>query len=154
MTIAVEEGFKWFGTDEGVLGRTLNVAFFRDANGIPANSDRLYKPWRVQFGEKAITGLIRDHHLSDLIGFALQPVWTRCRRASIRNGRFALSRGAHAGFHRRSQFACSSMEKTPGSITPATAGSFCASFYGLVQSDLDLKGVSPLKRSRRRKRLG
>src|ERR1700693_5372384 len=69
LAIASEEGFKWFGTDEGVLGRTLNVAFFRDANGIPANSDRLYKPWRVQFGEKAITGLFRDHHLSDLIGF-------------------------------------------------------------------------------------
>jgi alpha-amylase/alpha-mannosidase (GH57 family) len=69
LTIAAEEGFQWFGTDEGVLGRTLNVGFFRDTSGVPANADRLYKPWRVQVGGSGITGLFRDHHLSDLIGF-------------------------------------------------------------------------------------
>jgi alpha-amylase/alpha-mannosidase (GH57 family) len=69
LTLAAEEGFQWFGTDEGVLGRTLNVGFFRDASGIPANSEKLYKPWRVQLAGKGITGLFRDHHLSDLIGF-------------------------------------------------------------------------------------
>jgi alpha-amylase/alpha-mannosidase (GH57 family) len=69
MTIAAEEGFQWFGTDEGVLGRTLNVGFFRDSNGIPANADRLYQPWRLQFPNTGISGLFRDHHLSDLVGF-------------------------------------------------------------------------------------
>jgi alpha-amylase/alpha-mannosidase (GH57 family) len=69
LTIAAEEGFQWFGTDEGVLGKTLNVGFFRDATGIPANSEKLYKPWRVQLAGKGITGFFRDHHLSDLIGF-------------------------------------------------------------------------------------
>ena len=69
LTIAMEEGFRWFGTDEGVLGRTLNVGFFRDANGIAANAERLYKPWRLQIGGAGITGLFRDHQLSDLIGF-------------------------------------------------------------------------------------
>jgi alpha-amylase/alpha-mannosidase (GH57 family) len=69
MTIAAEEGFQWFGTDEGVLGRTLNVGFFRDSNNIPANADRLYQPWRLQFPTTGITGLFRDHHLSDLVGF-------------------------------------------------------------------------------------
>ena len=69
LTIAMEEGFQWFGTDEGVLGRTLNVGFFRDTNGLPANSERLYKPYRVQLANSSINGLFRDHHLSDLIGF-------------------------------------------------------------------------------------
>jgi alpha-amylase/alpha-mannosidase (GH57 family) len=69
LTIAAEEGFRWFGTDEGVLGRTLNVGFFRDANGIAANADRLYQPWRLQLAKAGITGLFRDHHLSDLVGF-------------------------------------------------------------------------------------
>jgi alpha-amylase/alpha-mannosidase (GH57 family) len=69
LTIAMEEGFQWFGTDEGVLGRTLNVGFFRDTTGVPANSERLYKPYRVQLAGSSITGLFRDHHLSDLIGF-------------------------------------------------------------------------------------
>jgi alpha-amylase/alpha-mannosidase (GH57 family) len=69
LAIAAEEGFQWFGTDEGVLGRTLNVGFFRDSSGIPANADRLYQPWRLQLQNAGITGLFRDHHLSDLIGF-------------------------------------------------------------------------------------
>jgi alpha-amylase/alpha-mannosidase (GH57 family) len=69
LTIAMEEGFQWFGTDEGVLGRTLNVGFFRDTGGLPANAERLYKPCRVQIAGNSITGLFRDHHLSDLIGF-------------------------------------------------------------------------------------
>ena len=69
LTIAAEEGFKWFGTDEGVLGRTLNVGFFRDSSGLPANSERLYTPWKIQVGGQTITGFFRDHHISDLIGF-------------------------------------------------------------------------------------
>jgi len=71
MAIAAEEGYQWFGTDEGVLGRTLNVAFYRDTAGIPANAGRLYQPWRLQIANPnvGITGLFRDHHLSDLVGF-------------------------------------------------------------------------------------
>jgi alpha-amylase/alpha-mannosidase (GH57 family) len=69
LSIAIEEGFQWFGTDEGVLGRTLNVGFFRDAAGTPANADRLYRPYRMQIAGNSINGLFRDHQLSDLIGF-------------------------------------------------------------------------------------
>src|SRR5207247_10102949 len=69
LTIAAEEGFKWFGTDEGVLGRTLSLGFFRDGTGLAANAERLYRPWRVQMGHAGITGIFRDHHISDLIGF-------------------------------------------------------------------------------------
>src|ERR1700740_2243203 len=67
LTIAGEEGFKWFGTDEGVLGRTLSLGFFRDAVGLAANGERLYRPLRLQTGKAPITGLFRDHHISDLI---------------------------------------------------------------------------------------
>jgi alpha-amylase/alpha-mannosidase (GH57 family) len=77
LSIAIDEGFQWFGTDEGVLGRSLNVGFFRDATSIPANAERLYKPWRIQLAGSAssgsagnaIVGLFRDHQLSDLVGF-------------------------------------------------------------------------------------
>src|SRR5579862_1885541 len=69
LSIAIDEGFQWFGTDEGVLGRTLNIGFFRDTSGLPANADRLYKPWRIQLEGRGITGLFRDHQLSDLVGF-------------------------------------------------------------------------------------
>ncbi len=72
LTIAAEEGFQWFGSDEGVLGRTLNLGFFRDSSGTPANAGRLYQPWTLQLPNLGITGLFRDHHLSDL--------WDLCTR--------------------------------------------------------------------------
>jgi alpha-amylase/alpha-mannosidase (GH57 family) len=83
LTIAGEEGFKWFGTDEGVLGRTLNVGFLRDGNGIPANADRLYKPWHVQVGPNGVTGLFRDHHLSDLVGFVYSRMEAKAAAADL-----------------------------------------------------------------------
>jgi len=53
LAIAAEEGFKWFGTDEGVLGRTLNVGFFRDSSGLPANAEAIVQAlensnWRTE----------------------------------------------------------------------------------------------------------
>jgi alpha-amylase/alpha-mannosidase (GH57 family) len=69
LSIAAEMGFRWFATDEGVLGRTLNVGFGRDSAGVPSNADRLYAPLRVRLGERQITGFFRDHYLSDLVGF-------------------------------------------------------------------------------------
>ncbi|PYT99271.1 MAG: glycoside hydrolase [Acidobacteria bacterium] len=83
LSIAAEEGFQWFGTDEGVLGRTLNIGFFRDSNGVPANADRLYKPWRIQLDEKSISGLFRDHHLSDLIGFVYSRMEAKAAAADL-----------------------------------------------------------------------
>lgn len=61
LAIAAELGFRWFATDEGVLGRTLGVGFGRDAAGVPENADRLYAPLRVRLGEREITGVFRDH---------------------------------------------------------------------------------------------
>jgi alpha-amylase/alpha-mannosidase (GH57 family) len=91
LSIAIEEGFQWFGTDEGVLGRTLNVGFFRDTTGVPANAERLYKPWRMQIGSNAatgatgntITGLFRDHQLSDLIGFVYSRMDSKAAAADL-----------------------------------------------------------------------
>jgi alpha-amylase/alpha-mannosidase (GH57 family) len=69
LEIAMELGFKWFGTDEGVLGRTRNIGFWRDASGYPQNGPDLYTPWRLQRGEREMSGFFRDHYVSDLVGF-------------------------------------------------------------------------------------
>ncbi len=69
LEIAAELGFRWFATDEGVLGRTRNIGFGRDAAGYPENADQLYSPWRLRRGECDIVGFFRDHYLSDLLGF-------------------------------------------------------------------------------------
>jgi alpha-amylase/alpha-mannosidase (GH57 family) len=140
LTIAAEEGFKWFGTDEGVLGRTLNVGFFRDAQGVPANADRLYKPWRFQLGSQTISGLFRDHHLSDLIGF----VYSRMD-----------GKAAAADLHGRLRYLA---ERVPG-VTPLTiclfldgenaweyyqrnGREFLREFYGRMQSDQDFRALT------------
>ena len=83
LAIAADEGFQWFGTDEGVLGRTLNVGFFRDSSGIPANAEKLYQPWRVQMAGAGITGLFRDHHLSDLVGFVYSRMDSKAAAADL-----------------------------------------------------------------------
>jgi len=69
LDLAIEMGFQWFATDEGVLGRTCNVGFWRDAAGFPENAEALYAPWRYARGAGTITGFFRDHYLSDLVGF-------------------------------------------------------------------------------------
>ncbi len=69
LEIAMELGFRWFATDEGVLGRSRNIGFWRDAGGYPENGPQLYMPWRLKRGDREITGFFRDHYLSDLVGF-------------------------------------------------------------------------------------
>jgi alpha-amylase/alpha-mannosidase (GH57 family) len=69
LSIAAELGFRWFASDEGVLGRTFNIGFGRGADGVPANAERLYAPLRLRLGGREIVGFFRDHYLSDLVGF-------------------------------------------------------------------------------------
>jgi alpha-amylase/alpha-mannosidase (GH57 family) len=140
LAIAAEEGFQWFGTDEGVLGRTLNVAFFRDAQGIPANADRLYKPWRVQMGEKGITGLFRDHHLSDLIGFVYSRMEARAAAVDL-HGRLRY-------LAERTQSAqpitiCLFLDgENAWEYYPGNGRQFLREFYGLVQNDRDFRALT------------
>lgn len=69
LEIAMDLGFKWFASDEGVLGRTRSKGFWRDASGYPENGPDLYTPWRLDRAGKHLTGFFRDHYLSDLVGF-------------------------------------------------------------------------------------
>lgn len=60
LQLAAECGYRWFATDNGVLGRTLNV------NPDPRVT---YKPYLWKHRGREMHGLFRDHYLSDLIGF-------------------------------------------------------------------------------------
>ncbi len=76
LEIAADLGFKWFATDEGVLGRTRNIGFWRDASGYPENGPELYTPWKFSRGTREMFGFFRDHYLSDLVGFVYSRMWS------------------------------------------------------------------------------
>ncbi len=69
--IASSLGVKWMATDEGVLGRTLNVSFARDGDGRLSSdsADHLYNIHRYERNETTMNLIFRDHTISDLIGF-------------------------------------------------------------------------------------
>jgi len=69
LTLAAQEGFAWAATDEGVLARSLQAGFSRQADGTLERAGELYQPYRFQTDRRPISIFFRDHYLSDLIGF-------------------------------------------------------------------------------------
>jgi alpha-amylase/alpha-mannosidase (GH57 family) len=140
LAIAAEEGFQWFGTDEGVLGRTLNVGFFREASGIPANADRLYQPWRLQMATAGITGLFRDHHISDLIGFVYSRMDSRAAAADL-HGRLR-----HIGESVRTDkplTVCIFLDgENAWEYYPGNGREFLREFYKLIAGDGDFRAMT------------
>ena len=140
LTIAGEEGFQWFGTDEGVLGRTLNVGFFRDSNGIPANADRLYRPWSVQVGPNGIIGLFRDHQLSDLVGFVYSRMDAKAAAADLHN------RMRHLGENVRGDqplTICLFLDgENAWEYYPGNGRAFLREFYARIQGDQDFRALT------------
>jgi alpha-amylase/alpha-mannosidase (GH57 family) len=140
LTIAAEEGFEWFGTDEGVLGRTLNVGFFRDGNGIPANAERLYKPWRVQLGSKSIAGLFRDHHLSDLVGFVYSRMDAKEAAADLHNRMRHLAQNIQGD---QPITICLFLDgENAWEYYPGNGRAFLREFYGRIQGDQDFRALT------------
>ncbi len=62
-------GFRWMGTDEDILARTLGLRLTRDSDGNVQEPERLYRPYRIGSGTETVACGFRDHTLSDLIGF-------------------------------------------------------------------------------------
>jgi len=140
LAIAAEEGFQWFGTDEGVLGRTLNIGFFREASGIAANADRLYQPWRLQMATTGITGLFRDHHISDLVGFVYSRMDSRAAAADL-HGRLR-----HIGETVRSEKPLTVSIFLDGENAweyyPGNGREFLREFYKRIAGDQDFRAMT------------
>jgi alpha-amylase/alpha-mannosidase (GH57 family) len=71
ISIAHSLGVNWMATDEGVLGRSTGLFFWRDGEGrLPAHlAEKLYTIHRYENGQTAMHFVFRDHTISDLIGF-------------------------------------------------------------------------------------
>jgi alpha-amylase/alpha-mannosidase (GH57 family) len=140
LAIAAEEGFQWFGTDEGVLGRTLNAGFFRDAKGVPANADRLYKPLRVQLGGKPMTGFFRDHHLSDLIGFVYSRMNGKDAAADLHGRLRELGERVQTS---QPLTVCLFLDgENAWEYYPGNGREFLREFYGRIQADQDFRALT------------
>jgi alpha-amylase/alpha-mannosidase (GH57 family) len=140
LSIAAQEGFEWFGTDEGVLGRTLSVGFSRDSNGIPANADRLYKPWRVHLGDRAITGFFRDHHLSDLVGFVYSRSDPKGAAADLHSRLRAL--GEKVSGDQPLTLSLFLDGENAWEYFPGNGREFLREFYRRVESDPDIRALT------------
>jgi alpha-amylase/alpha-mannosidase (GH57 family) len=140
LSIAAQEDFQWFGTDEGVLGRTLNVGFFRDSNGLPANAERLYKPWRVQLGANSITGLFRDHHLSDLVGFVYSRMDAKSAAADLHSRLRQL--GEKVSGNEPLTVSLFLDGENAWEYYPGNGREFLREFYRRIQSDPDFRALT------------
>ena len=69
--IAHSLGIKWMATDEGVLGRSIGIAFSRDGSGRLGENgaQKLYTVYKYEKGKIEMRLVFRDHTISDLIGF-------------------------------------------------------------------------------------
>jgi alpha-amylase/alpha-mannosidase (GH57 family) len=140
MAIAAEEGFQWFGTDEGVLGRTLNVGFFREASGIAASADRLYQPWRLQMASTGITGLFRDHHLSDLIGFVYSRMDSRTAAADLHGRLRHIGEAVHSA---KPLTVCLFLDgENAWEYYPGNGREFLREFYKRIAGDGDFRALT------------
>jgi alpha-amylase/alpha-mannosidase (GH57 family) len=140
LRIAAEAGFQWFGTDEGVLGRTLNVGFFREASGVPTNAERLYRPWRVQMGATGITGLFRDHHISDLIGFVYSRMDAKAGAADL-HGRLRAV-GERVQSKQPLTISLFLDGENAWEYYPGNGREFLREFYGRIQADPDFRALT------------
>ncbi len=140
LALAAELGFRWFASDEGVLGHTLGISFVRDAAGVPSNADRLYSPVRVRLADREITGFFRDHFLSDLIGF----VYSRMEAASAAEDLHRRLRtiGEHVALGRALTVAVILDGENAWEYFPGGGRDFLRQFYRRLENDADIRALT------------
>jgi alpha-amylase/alpha-mannosidase (GH57 family) len=139
MALAAEEGFSWAATDEGVLGRSLQKGFHRQADGTVWGGSDLYRPQRLTAEGRGISLFFRDHELSDLIGF----VYSRMD-----------AEAAAADLHQRIHAVARSTGNDPAVVSMILDGENCwefysgngraflRSFYARIAADPNLRAVT------------
>src|SRR5579863_1467056 len=140
LSLAADLGFKWFATDEGVLGRTLGVGFGRDAAGVPDNADKLYSPLRVRVGGREMVGFFRDHYLSDLVGF----VYSRMDMSAAAEDLYRRIRaiGERVQIGRPLTISLILDGENAWEYYPGNGREFLRQFYGKIENDPDIRALT------------
>ncbi len=138
--IAADLGFKWFATDEGVLGHTLGAGFGRDGAGVPSNADKLYSPLRVRVGGKEMVGFFRDHYLSDLVGF----VYSRMDAVSAAEDLYQRIRAIGERVHIGRPLTVSLIldGENAWEYFPGNGREFLRQFYRRIDNDPDIQALT------------
>ncbi len=137
--LAAEEGFKWAATDEAVLGRSLQMGFYRQGDGTVAGGHELYRPHRFVAGGREIFILFRDRQLSDLIGFVYSRMDPQAAAADLYHRICAAGRSSGA---RPAVVSIILDGENAWEFYPGNGREFLKSFYGLVAADRELRTVT------------
>jgi len=140
LEIAMGLGFKWFATDEGVLGRSRNIGFWRDAGGYPENGTDLYTPWRYKRGETEMTGFFRDHYLSDLVGFVYSRMGAEAAAEDLHRRIRAIADRAPKG--RTPTVSVILDGENAWEYYPGNGRDFLRNFYRRVERDSEIRALT------------
>ena len=140
LEIAMELGFKWFATDEGVLGQTRNIGFWRDAGGYPENGAALYTPWRLERNGKQMTGFFRDHYLSDLVGFVYSRMGAEAAAEDLHRRIRAIGERAPQG--RTASVSLILDGENAWEYYPENGREFLRRFYARIEHDPDIQALT------------
>jgi alpha-amylase/alpha-mannosidase (GH57 family) len=138
--IAMELGFQWFATDEGVLGRAQNIGFWRDASGFPENGRQLYAPWRLRLGNREMSGLFRDHYLSDLVGFVYSRMGAEAAAEDLHRRIRAI--GERTGEGRTATVSLILDGENAWEYYPENGREFLRKFYQRVSQDPEIRALT------------
>lgn len=140
LEIAMELGLKWFATDEGVLGRTKNIGFWRDASGYPENGAELYTPWRLRRNGREMTGFFRDHYISDLAGFVYSRMGARAAAEDLH--RRIRSIGEREPYGRTATVSVILDGENAWEYYPENGREFLREFYRRIEQDRDISALT------------
>jgi alpha-amylase/alpha-mannosidase (GH57 family) len=140
LSIAAELGFKWFATDEGVLGHTLHAGFGRDAAGVPSNADKLYSPLRVRVSGREMVGFFRDHYLSDLVGFVYSRMDASAAAEDLHNRIRAIGERVQIG--RPLTVSLILDGENAWEYYPGNGREFLRQFYRRIENDPDIRALT------------
>jgi alpha-amylase/alpha-mannosidase (GH57 family) len=140
LRIAADLGFQWFATDEGVLGRTRNIGFWRDAGGYPENGQDLYSPWKFDGASRPMTGFFRDHYLSDLVGFVYSRMGAEAAAEDLHRRIRLIGDREPAG--KTATVSLILDGENAWEFYPGNGRDFLRRFYGRIQQDPDIQPLT------------
>ncbi len=139
LRLAADEGFRWAATDEGVLGRSLQMGFYRQSDGTVHGGHELYRPQRFMSGARELSLFFRDHQISDLIGFVYSHMDPHAAAWDLYN------RIRGAGYSPGSAPAVVSVildGENAWEYYPGNGRAFLKAFYNILQNSTEVQAVT------------